>query len=69
LHMPKPIFDTSKTPSLADTIQHRWRRKAKNVKPEIVWKELRRRWTPGFEDKLQWGLDEELFHRDVYDEV
>lgn len=55
--------------SLEGTIQHRWRRKAKNVKPEIGWRELRTRWSPGFEGKLDWGLrEEEIYHRDVYDE-
>ena len=39
-------------PSLAGTIQHRWMRQKKNVKPEITWSQPRRRFTPGFEDLL-----------------
>ncbi|KDR70020.1 hypothetical protein GALMADRAFT_230371 [Galerina marginata CBS 339.88] len=43
-------------PSLAGTIQHRWMRQKKNVMPEIAWSQLRRRFTPGFEDILEYGV-------------
>ena len=43
-------------PSLAGTIQHRWMRQKKNVKPEITWSQLRRRFTAGFEDLLEIGV-------------
>ena len=45
-------------PSLAGTIQHRWMRQKNNVKPEIIWSQLRRRFTPspGFEDFLEIGV-------------
>ncbi|KAF9536051.1 hypothetical protein CPC08DRAFT_652289, partial [Agrocybe pediades] len=33
--------------SLVGTIQHRWMRHKKNVKPEITWSQLRRNFTPG----------------------
>jgi len=42
-------------PNLTGTIQHRWMRSKKNVKPEITWSQLRRRFTPGFEDLLEIG--------------
>ena len=43
-------------PSLQGSRQHRWMRKHQNVKPEIAWSQLRRRFTPGFEDLLDQGL-------------
>lgn len=43
-------------PSLAGTLQHRWMRDKKNVMPEITWSNLRRRFTPGFEDILELGV-------------
>lgn len=43
-------------PSLVGTIQHRWMRHKKNVMPEISWSQLRRRFTPGFEDILEKGV-------------
>ncbi|KAG2029121.1 hypothetical protein BDR03DRAFT_1018871 [Suillus americanus] len=36
-------------PALQGTLQHRWMQTKKNVKPEITWSQLRRRFTPGFE--------------------
>jgi len=45
-------------PSLSGTIQHRWMRQKKNVMPEIAWSQLRRRFTPGFENILQEGVNE-----------
>ncbi|THH10132.1 hypothetical protein EW146_g8470 [Bondarzewia mesenterica] len=44
-------------PSLTETLQHRWMRKSKNVKPEILWSILRHDFSPGFEDILQMGFD------------
>ncbi|KAJ7229891.1 hypothetical protein GGX14DRAFT_344175, partial [Mycena pura] len=44
-------------PSLARTLQHRWMRQKKNVMPEIAWSQLRRRFTPGFEDILDVGIE------------
>ncbi|KZT61204.1 hypothetical protein CALCODRAFT_412994, partial [Calocera cornea HHB12733] len=43
-------------PNLVGTIQHRWMRNRKNIKPEIAWSQLRRRFTPGFEDLLEHGV-------------
>ena len=48
-------------PSLRDTLQHRWCFGKSNIKPEIVWSLLRRQFTPGFEDKLDYGLNNRLY--------
>ena len=45
-------------PQLAGTLQHRWMRSKKNIKPEIMWSQLRRRFTPGFEAKLEEGMQQ-----------
>ena len=50
-------------PTLAGTIQHRWMRHKKNVKPEITWSQLQRQFTPGFEDILEWGVVEGWYDR------
>lgn len=42
-------------PTLGDTLQHRWMTNHFNVKPEIFWSQLRRRWSPGFEEVLDRG--------------
>ncbi|CAK5271654.1 unnamed protein product [Mycena citricolor] len=44
--------------SLVGTSQHRWMREKKNVMPEIAWSQLRRRFTPGFENILEVGVFE-----------
>ncbi|KAG2125170.1 hypothetical protein DEU56DRAFT_759413 [Suillus clintonianus] len=36
---------------------HRWMRSKKNVMPEIAWSQLRRRFTPGFENLLDYGVN------------
>jgi hypothetical protein len=48
-------------PLLAGTIQHRWMHQKKNVKPEITWSQLRRRFTPGFENILEKGVAENWY--------
>ncbi|KAF8522678.1 hypothetical protein JB92DRAFT_2597338, partial [Gautieria morchelliformis] len=48
-------------PSLEGTRQHRWMRKHNNVKLEISWSQLRRRFTPGFEDLLEQGVQSGLY--------
>ncbi|KAF4617518.1 hypothetical protein D9613_006332 [Agrocybe pediades] len=42
--------------SLEGTVQHRWMRHKKNVKPEATWSQFRRRFAPGFEDLLELGV-------------
>jgi hypothetical protein len=49
-------------PTLEGTSQHKWKRKHQNVKPEIEWRKLRRRWSPGFEDKLDYGVNHDLYN-------
>ncbi|KAJ7214558.1 hypothetical protein GGX14DRAFT_550501 [Mycena pura] len=44
-------------PSLEGTLQHRWMREKKNVMPEIGWSQLRHRFTPGFENILDVGVN------------
>ncbi|KAJ7077312.1 hypothetical protein B0H15DRAFT_1003903 [Mycena belliarum] len=44
-------------PGLEGTLQHRWMNEKKNVMPEIGWSQLRHRWTPGFEDILDIGVN------------
>ncbi|KAG1810715.1 hypothetical protein EV424DRAFT_1542835 [Suillus variegatus] len=45
-------------PTLQGTLQHRWMCMKKNVMPEITWSQLRRRFTPGFENLLDEGVIE-----------
>ena len=45
-------------PQLAGMLQHRWMRSKKNIKPEIMWSQLRRHFTPGFEAKLEEGVQQ-----------
>ena len=52
-------------PELQGTIQHRWMRQKKNVKPEIAWSQFRRRFAPGFEDLMDEGVREGWYHPDV----
>lgn len=42
-------------PTLEGTVQHRWTDKPNNVKPEILWSQLRRRFSPGFENLFEQG--------------
>ncbi|OCH86422.1 hypothetical protein OBBRIDRAFT_814614 [Obba rivulosa] len=48
-------------PSLSDSLQHHWMSKGANIKPEIFWSELHRRWSPGFEELLDYGIDNGLY--------
>ncbi|KAH7919661.1 hypothetical protein BV22DRAFT_1022606, partial [Leucogyrophana mollusca] len=48
-------------PSLTDTLQHRWMRKNMNIKAECGWSQIRRHFTPGFEDILDHGVNEGLY--------
>ncbi|KAJ6546627.1 hypothetical protein B0H10DRAFT_2181186 [Mycena sp. CBHHK59/15] len=51
-------------PSLKGTLQHRWTSKTgMNVKPETCWSQLRRNWTPGFENLLDSGVNANLYDR------
>ncbi|KAL1737827.1 hypothetical protein HDZ31DRAFT_70735 [Schizophyllum fasciatum] len=48
-------------PTLAGTLQHQWRWNKTNVKPEAFWSYLRRHVTPGFEDVLEFGMEQRLY--------
>lgn len=54
-------------PSLIRTLQHRWKREKNNVKPEGVWSQYRRQFTPGFESILDYGVQNGLY--DVNDHL
>ncbi|KAG6378350.1 hypothetical protein JVT61DRAFT_14075 [Boletus reticuloceps] len=44
-------------PTLQGFVQHRWMRTKKNIMPEIIWSQFRRRFAPGFEALLEEGVD------------
>ncbi|KAH7906201.1 hypothetical protein BJ138DRAFT_1117789 [Hygrophoropsis aurantiaca] len=48
-------------PSLSDTLQHRWMRKNMNIKAECGWSVIRRHFTPGFENILDYGVNEGIY--------
>ncbi|KAF6745208.1 hypothetical protein DFP72DRAFT_824746, partial [Ephemerocybe angulata] len=48
-------------PALGEFIQHIYKRGHNNVKAEIEWSQLRRRWSPGFENILEYGLENGWF--------
>ncbi|KAF8164350.1 hypothetical protein K438DRAFT_1775507 [Mycena galopus ATCC 62051] len=52
-------------PSLEGTLQHRWMVKKRNVMPEIGWSQLRHRFTPGFEDILDVGVNKGWYNSDI----
>ncbi|KAG2158616.1 uncharacterized protein EDB93DRAFT_556898 [Suillus bovinus] len=43
--------------TLQGTLKHRWMCMKKNVMPEITWSQLRHRFTPGYENYLDSGVD------------
>lgn len=49
-------------PELAGTLQHRWERGHGNVKPEISWSQVRKRFSPGFEDHLEYGVQSDIYN-------
>ena len=44
--------------SLEGTIQHQWKPGHNNIKPEIAWSQMRRRFAPEFEKTLDEGLND-----------
>jgi hypothetical protein len=56
-------------PSLQGTLQHRWKRDKKNIKPEIIWSQTRTRWSPGFEEYLEAGIFNGWFDPEVFRDV
>ena len=51
-------------PSLVDTLQHRWCVDKSNIKSKAMWSQLRRQFTPGFENQLDYGLNNGLYNPD-----
>ncbi|KAF8417179.1 hypothetical protein L210DRAFT_871640 [Boletus edulis BED1] len=51
-------------PHLSQTLQHKFKNKHGNIKPEIFWSQLRKRWSPGFEDILNYGVHNGLYNPD-----
>ncbi|KAL0960439.1 hypothetical protein HGRIS_005482 [Hohenbuehelia grisea] len=48
-------------PSLAGTLQHKWKYNTHNIKSEAFWSQLRRQWVPGFEEILDHGVNEGFY--------
>jgi hypothetical protein len=48
-------------PDMAGTLCHRWMSLKKNIIPEITWRQYRRRFAPGFEDILEYGILEGIY--------
>ncbi|EGN98649.1 hypothetical protein SERLA73DRAFT_54661, partial [Serpula lacrymans var. lacrymans S7.3] len=51
-------------PSLANILHHTFKGSHRNIKPEIFWNQLHRRWTLGFENLLDYGLNQGLYNPD-----
>jgi hypothetical protein len=51
-------------PSLEGTLQHRWMKDKMNIKPEATWSQMRRQFTPGFENILDAGVARGLYDVD-----
>lgn len=52
-------------PDLEETLQHRWCVKGMNVKPEIIWSQIRSRFTPGFESELERGVEMKWYSQSI----
>jgi hypothetical protein len=50
-------------PRLEGHLLHRWMREKKNVMPEISWSQMRARWSPGFENVLDYGANNNLYNQ------
>ncbi|KIL56954.1 hypothetical protein M378DRAFT_16621 [Amanita muscaria Koide BX008] len=48
-------------PSLRGTLQHRWCINKMNIKAEAGWSQFRSQWAPGFEDLLDFGVNNGLY--------
>ena len=44
-------------PSLWGTLQHQWCINKMNIKAEAGWSQFRSQWAPGFEDLLDFGVN------------
>jgi hypothetical protein len=43
-------------PEMEGYLAHRWMKEKTNIPPEIKWNQMRRRFTPGFENILDIGI-------------
>ncbi|EGN94589.1 hypothetical protein SERLA73DRAFT_126061 [Serpula lacrymans var. lacrymans S7.3] len=50
--------------ALDKSLQHMFKGSHCNIKPEIFWGQFRRRWAPGFEALIEWGVNEGLYDAD-----
>lgn len=48
-------------PSLIGTLQHYFCVQTDNIKSESTWSQVRRQWSPGFEDVLEFGVRNGLY--------
>jgi hypothetical protein len=51
-------------PSLAGTLQHRWKRNKMNVKSEANWSVFRHDFAPGYEDLFESGVNAGYYNVD-----
>lgn len=51
-------------PSLRGTLQHHIRHRKTNIKPEIEWSQVCQHFSPGFEDLLDIGLNNDIYNPD-----
>ncbi len=51
-------------PSLADSLQHKFKGNKGNIKPEIAWRRRRYCWTDGYEKLIQHGISQGLYDPD-----
>ncbi|KAK7027184.1 hypothetical protein R3P38DRAFT_3315470 [Favolaschia claudopus] len=58
-------MEVRQDPRLISTLQHRWMNEKKNVMPDISWSQLRRRFTPGFENILDVGVNNGWYNLDI----
>ena len=47
--------------SLRGTMQHRWCINKMNIRAEAGWSQFRSQWAPGFEDLLDFGVNNGLY--------
>ncbi|KAM6489501.1 hypothetical protein JOM56_015058 [Amanita muscaria] len=49
-------------PTLATSLQHRFCINKNNIKSEAAWAQFRKQWVPGFEDALDFGVNNGLYN-------
>jgi len=56
-------------PAMQGCLAHRWMSHKKNIKPEIFWSQVRRRFSPGAESLIARGVVEEAYNPDNMQEA